>query len=223
MEADLLLWIHGLSHPVLDALCVFSWAFGVLRFCAPAILLVMGWHLVRHERREGLAWLVVGVGAAVLTELVKTVVARPRPNLWPWLIPTAGSAFPSGHAVAGAALYPLLGWLVLRSRGRGPAGYLLGLAVGVFIGLGRVYAGVHWPSDVLAGWALGAALSLGAVRWLSAPPRPRAPALTAPRGSSRVFRLGVGRHMTPRANTALRTDRGGAVCRWRPVFHYWHP
>jgi len=174
MEAGLLVWIHGHSLPALDALCVFSWALGVLRFCAPAIVLVIGWHLARHERREALAWLGVGGGAAVLPELVKAVVARPRPTLWPWLIPTSGYSFPSGHAVAGAALYPLLGWLALRSRGRGLVGYFLGLAVGVFIGLGRLYAGVHWPSDVLAGWALGVALSLGAIRWLSAPGEPGA-------------------------------------------------
>jgi undecaprenyl-diphosphatase len=166
MEADLLRWIHGLSRPALDSLCVLSWALGALRFCAPAILLAIGRHLARHERREALAWLGVGLGAAVLPELVKAVVARPRPTLWPWLISTSGYAFPSGHAVAGAALYPLLGWLALRSRGQGLVGYLLGLAVGVVIGLGRLYAGVHWPSDVLAGWALGMALSLGAVRWL---------------------------------------------------------
>jgi undecaprenyl-diphosphatase len=74
--------------------------------------------------------------------------------------------------MAGAALYPLLGWLALRGRNLGGAGYALGLAVGVFVGLGRLYVGVHWPSDVLAGWALGAALSLGAVRWLGAGPGP---------------------------------------------------
>ena len=175
MDADLLLWIHGFSHPVLDAVCVFSWVLGVLRFCAPAILLVIGRHLARHERREALAWLVVGVAAAVLPELVKALVARPRPTLWPWLIPAGGTSFPSGHAVAGAALYPFLGWLALRSRGLGLAGYLLGLAVGVVIGLGRLYAGVHWPSDVLAGWALGMALSLGALHWLSAGASPASP------------------------------------------------
>jgi membrane-associated phospholipid phosphatase len=169
LDARLLEWIHGHSRPALDAVCVFSWALGALRFCAPAILLLIGRNLARHERREALAWLGVGLGAAVLPELVKVMVGRLRPTLWPWLIPTSGYSFPSGHAAAGVALYPFLGWLVLRRRGWGLVGYLLGLAVGVFIGLGRLYAGVHWPSDVLAGWAMGAALSLGAIRWLGEP------------------------------------------------------
>jgi membrane-associated phospholipid phosphatase len=171
VEADLLLWIHARGSPALDAVARFSWTLGAMRFCAPAVLLLVGWHLARRERREALAWLAVGVAAALVPEVVKAVVARPRPTLWPWLLPTAGYAFPSGHAVAGAALYPLLGWLALRGRGLGRAGYALGLAVGVFIGVGRLYVGVHWPSDVLGGWALGAALSLGAVRWLGGPRR----------------------------------------------------
>ena len=168
MEADLMLWIHGLSHPALDAVFTFSWALGVLRICAPAILLVIGWHLARHAApgSPGLArggrW-----GRPFSPRSCKAAVARPRPTLWPWLIPTSGYSFPSGHATAGAALYPLLGWLALRSRGRGLVGYVLGLAVGVVVGVGRLYVGVHWPSDVLAGWALGMALSLGAVRWLA--------------------------------------------------------
>ena len=188
MDAAILEWIHGYSHPALDVVCVVSWALGVLRFCAPAILLVMAWHLSRGERREALAWLAVGAGAAILPELVKAVVARARPALWPWLIPTSGFSFPSGHAVAGAALYPFLGWILLRRREHGLLGYLLGLAVGIVIGLGRLYAGVHWPSDVVAGWTMGVALSLGAIRWIGQPGP--AAILTAPAASSRVADLG---------------------------------
>jgi len=169
MDAGILIRIHELSHPALDAAARAGWALGVFRYCGPAVLLLVVWHLVRRERREAAAWVAVGLAAALLPEIVKALVARPRPALWPWLIPTSGYAFPSGHAVAGTALYPLLGWLALRSRGRGRLGYGLGLVVGVFIGLTRLYAGVHWPTDVLAGWGFGAALSLVAVRWLDRP------------------------------------------------------
>ena len=127
MDADLLRWVHSLSSPALDTGARIGWALGVFRYCAPALLLAIGWHVGRREGREAVAWLAVGAGAAVLPELLKALVARPRPTLWPWLIPTSGYSFPSGHAVAGAALYPLLGWLVLRGRGLGRAGYALGL------------------------------------------------------------------------------------------------
>lgn len=167
MDAAILTWIHGLSHPALDVAARVGWLLGVFRFCAPLVLALIAWHLARGQRREAVAWLGVGLAVALLPELLKAVFARPRPTLWPWLIPTSGYAFPSGHAVAGMALYPLLGWLLLRGRRLGRAGALAGAAIGVFIGLSRLYAGVHWPSDVLAGWALGAGLSLGAGRWLA--------------------------------------------------------
>jgi membrane-associated phospholipid phosphatase len=185
MDTAILTWVHGLSSPGLDAAFALSWVLGAFRFCAPAVLLAIVWHRARGEPREALAWLAVGLLVAAVPEILKAVVARPRPALWPWLLPTNGSSFPSGHAVAGMAFYPLLGWILLRSRGLPWMGYALGAAIGVFIGVGRLYVGVHWPSDVAAGWALGAALSIGAVRWLSL----AEPALTARLGSSRVDRL----------------------------------
>ena len=169
MEAELLLWIHGHASPALDAAFVFSWVFGTRRFCVPLVLLAAAWHLGRRQRREALAWVAVGLAVAVLPELLKAAFARPRPALWPRLLPTAGYAFPSGHAVAGAAFFPLLGWLALRGRGLGRFGTLLGALFGVYVGVGRLYLGVHWPSDVLAGWAIGFLLSLGAIRWLDSP------------------------------------------------------
>jgi undecaprenyl-diphosphatase len=169
IETEMLLWIHRHGTPALDAAFLLSWLLGAWRFCVPLVLAAVAWHLARGERREARAWLAVGAATAILPELLKLAVARPRPTLWPWLLPTSGYSFPSGHAVAGAALYPLLGWLALRGRGLSRAGYALGLAVGMFVGVGRLYVGVHWPSDVVAGWAIGLALSLGAARWLAGP------------------------------------------------------
>jgi membrane-associated phospholipid phosphatase len=159
METAIMLWIHRHANPTLDAASVFSWLLGSMWVCGPLTLLAMAWHVSRHQRREAVAWLVLAALAATLPELVKALVGRPRPELWPWLLPTTGSSFPSGHSVAGATFYPFLGWIVLRLRHKGGVGYALGFAIAAFIGVGRMYVGVHWPSDVLAGWALGLALS----------------------------------------------------------------
>ncbi len=171
MDAAILTWLHGHRSPPLDVAFVFSWALGVFRFCAPAVLLLILWHLRRRERREALAWLAASAFVGAFPELLKALVARPRPQVVPWVIPASGHSFPSGHAVAGMAFYPLLGWLLMRPSRRPWTGFALGALVGAFIGIGRLYVGVHWPSDVLAGWALGLTASLAAVRWLDRAPR----------------------------------------------------
>jgi membrane-associated phospholipid phosphatase len=159
MDTALMLWIHRHATPALDTAFVFSARLGSLWLCGPLVLLAAAWHESRRERREAVAWLVLGLLAAVVPELLKLAVQRPRPALWAWLLPAARFSFPSGHAMASAAFYPFLGWLGLRTRGLGGLGYASGLAVAAFVGVGRLYVGVHWPTDVLAGWALGAALS----------------------------------------------------------------
>lgn len=166
MDMSVMLWIHRYASPALDVAFVFSWLIGSIWFCGPLALLAAARHLRRGQRPEAVVWLVLAICVALLPEVLKLVVGRPRPRLWPWLLPTFGYSFPSGHSVAGAAFYPFLGWLLLRSRHLGLAGYALGLMVAAFVGVGRMYLGVHWPSDVVAGWTLGVALSAGSVWWL---------------------------------------------------------
>lgn len=98
---------------------------------------------------------------------------RARPDLWPrlgaWppLEGPGGHSFPSGHALASATFYPLLAAELARRRPelKGLA-YACGVGLPAFIGVGRLYLGVHWPSDVLAGWTLGALQALLATRAL---------------------------------------------------------
>jgi undecaprenyl-diphosphatase len=182
MDEAILVWIHARASPALDAAFLLSNELGLPRLLVPLVLAVIAWQLARKRRREALALTAVGLATWLLPELAKVVFARPRPALWPRLITASSLSFPSAHAVAGAAVYPLLGWMALRSGpGRGRGGYASGLALGLFIGVGRCYLGVHWPSDVLAGWVLGIALSAGAVRWLERerPPEGSGP-VTAP-------------------------------------------
>jgi len=167
-EERLLLGIHGLAHPVLDGLARVSHELGTMAFCAVLVVVMTALHLWRAERRAACVWLAVGSASAALQSGLKALVARPRPQLWEHVITHASWAFPSGHALASAALYPLLArFLVQVDPVRRRMWWAAGIGLPVFVGLGRLYLGVHWPSDVLAGWALGAALAFGAHRWLA--------------------------------------------------------
>jgi uncharacterized damage-inducible protein DinB len=98
---------------------------------------------------------------------VKVLTRFPRPSLWPRLVAVSGYSFPSGHATAGAALFPLLAFVIGRSLPRARvAAWVVAVALAAFVGVGRLVLGVHWPRDVLAGWLLGALLSASAIRWL---------------------------------------------------------
>ena len=122
-------------------------------------------------RRPRMALLLVGsvVGAEILNSVLKVGFARPRPELVAHQALVFTASFPSGHSVMSAATYLTLGALLaqIQSRHREKV-FLLGLAITLtlLVGLSRVYLGVHWPTDVLAGWALGAAWA--AMIWVMA-------------------------------------------------------
>ncbi|SOB86658.1 undecaprenyl-diphosphatase [Sphingomonas guangdongensis] len=115
-------------------------------------------------------WLTAALVAAatlsgsVAVVLLKRVVARARPDLAGRLVEVDGHSFPSGHAANSAIVYLTIALLASQVvHGRATRNVLLGgavLLVGA-IGTSRVYLGVHWPADVLAGWCLGTLWALG--------------------------------------------------------------
>lgn len=137
-----------------------------------AVLAVAGFLALAKAWRPAIFTLVASGGGLILSALLKEVIDRPRPDLVPHgnIIYTA--SFPSGHSMMSAVVYLTLAALVTRLIERKRLkGYALGVAMilALLVGVSRVYLGVHWPSDVLAGWAAGAAWALGCwliARWI---------------------------------------------------------
>jgi undecaprenyl-diphosphatase len=108
-------------------------------------------------------------GGTLLSFLLKGGFDRPRPELVPHGSYVYTASFPSGHSMMSAVVYLTLGALLVRIHPkRRTKAYILTIAVitTLAVGVSRVYMGVHWPSDVLGGWTLGAAWAL--LCWLVA-------------------------------------------------------
>jgi membrane-associated phospholipid phosphatase len=154
LDAAILHWLRQPASPGLD-----SWAVWLTDLGGPigvtVVTLVGAIALYLGRRRRAALVLVTGVGgAAVINSLLKLIFQRARPDLWEPLIHEASFSFPSGHAMVSSALACSVVYILWRTRWRWWA-IGLGLIYALVIGLTRLYLGVHYPTDVLAGWLVG--------------------------------------------------------------------
>lgn len=128
------------------------------------VLIAMVFLLLIGQRFFALFMLVSTVGGTFVVTILKEVFGRSRPALMSDVMYVDSASFPSGHAMLSAVVYLTLGALIARLvPGIALKFYVMAVAVILtgLVGLSRVYLGAHWPSDVLAGWAAGAAWALG--------------------------------------------------------------
>ena len=118
-------------------------------------------------RRVAVFVLVATVGGVLFAQLLKEIFARQRPDLGSMTAYTGSFAFPSGHTMTAAVTYLTLGILLATTLERSVLkAYVIGLALvlAVAVGISRVYLGLHWPTDVIGGWAAGTVWAL--LMWL---------------------------------------------------------
>ena len=142
---------------------------GILTFITIASVIYL---MLRGKSRAALFVAIAIASGIVLSSALKLGFERPRPDLVPHGSAVYTRSFPSGHSMMSALVYLTLGVLLARlqpERRLKVYVLLLAILVTVAVGVSRVYLGVHWPTDVLAGWAAGGAwamVSWGAVLWL---------------------------------------------------------
>ena len=136
------------------------------------VLIVIAFLVLRHKWASALLVLGASVGGTLLSTVLKSFFQRQRPSVVPHLAEVTSLSFPSGHSMLSAVIYLTLGALLSRTtQDRRIKAFFMITAVFItaLVGTTRVYLGVHFPTDVLAGWCAGTTWALFCVivaRWL---------------------------------------------------------
>lgn len=139
-------------------------AMGSVSVLAFIVVMVCGLFLCLRRRGEAVVLLIASGGGLALTNVLKDLFHQDRPPLTAQQLAGLNASFPSGHAMLSATVYLTLGALIGHFAGRRLIRlYILGVAIllTALIGFSRIYLGLHWTTDVLGGWCVGAAWALG--------------------------------------------------------------
>jgi len=127
-------------------------------------------YLLLIKRRDLMLYLAAAaITGTIFSNLLKAGFSRPRPDIVPHEIVVYTASFPSGHSLVAAAIYLTLGVILAEAQTRYRLKiYMLSVAIvlALLVGVSRIYLGVHWPSDVLAGWLAGSAWAF--MLWIAA-------------------------------------------------------
>jgi undecaprenyl-diphosphatase len=163
------LWVHGLHNAPLDLLMKGSTLVGSFPAQACVVVVLLAWCWMRKDRAAFAGLLAVVAVDETLNRILKNIFDRPRPTIFEEIATLHSYSFPSGHAMAAVANYGMMAVVVgrlipaLKRSAYGGTALLT-----LLIGVSRIYLGVHWVTDVVAGYVAGATILFGGVLWLEA-------------------------------------------------------
>lgn len=156
LDQSLLLWIHQFANPQLDRVMLFITALGNPGTVITVFISTVGWLGMKRRYIDGIRFVLACAGGVLLNQVMKLFFAKPRPELWTRLISEHSFSFPSGHAVGSMVVYGFIGYILAREL---PIYqryiYAIASILIAAIGLSRLYLGVHYPTDIIAGYGVG--------------------------------------------------------------------
>lgn len=159
-DQAILVAVHSTAQPMLDRIALTITPLGVFYGVFP-IATVISIGLLYKRRWRSLSYLLITlIGSALINRTAKAWLHRDRPSLWETFKPHTDFSFPSGHAMSSMSLVAALVILTWGSRWCGWVS-TIGAGFVVTIAWTRLYLGVHFPSDILAGWMISLAWAIG--------------------------------------------------------------
>ena len=155
-DKTILLHIHQLANPTLDTLMIGITRIGDPKTVVPLTIIVLCLLWWKRYRIEAKVFALDALGGVVLSYFLKLAFNKQRPQLWKSPIVETTFSYPSGHALGSMVLYGFLSYVLATIYPRyARVFYSVATLLIVAIGLSRLYLGVHWPTDILAGYGIG--------------------------------------------------------------------
>ncbi len=156
-DSAILHWVHTtVSSPVMDRIVVTITDFGYVWWVGGLTIIGLLILLYYKQRRNALILALGVAGSAIINIILKLIFQRDRPQLWERIVVENSASFPSGHAMASASLALCAIVIFWPTRWRYPV-LISGIIYMFVIAFTRLYLGVHYPTDIIAGWLMAIA------------------------------------------------------------------
>jgi undecaprenyl-diphosphatase len=159
MEDDILRWIAEQRGPMINGFFTGVTLSGEFYFTLPLTIIFLVILASSGRKKLSMKLLVVGIFLNLMTLFLKVITARERPDEATWLVATFSSSFPSGHCIVAVSLYSalMISFWSIRPRSFAPV-FAAWFLFSILMGVSRLFVGVHYPSDVVAGLGISYAL-----------------------------------------------------------------
>jgi membrane-associated phospholipid phosphatase len=156
LDRSILIWIHQFANPQLDLVMLFFTSLGNPSTVVTIFMITIAWLIMKRRYSDGIRFAIVCVGGVIINQEMKLFFAKPRPELWLRLITDPSFSFPSGHATGSIIIYGFLAYILAKELQYYQRFiYTCASIIIIAIGFSRLYLGVHYPTDIIAGYGIG--------------------------------------------------------------------